>query len=114
MATMLPQGFEQLEPFVDRFAVAGTANRARLRSESGEAERAAFVEAARDLVAPALDLLDQKPLADLDEAERRLLDLALTFAHMALAVEVQGADEARHAQMRDHMRITRSPADALA
>lgn len=114
MANTLPAGFETLEPFVERFAVSGTANRAARRSESSEEERKAFFEAAKDLVAPALDLLDTKPLDQLDDAEQRLMDLALTFAHVALAVEVQGPDEARHAELRQHMRITRSPADAQA
>lgn len=111
--TRLPAGFESLEPFVPRFAVAGTANRAALRGETSAQERAAFHAAARELVGPALDQLDAKPLAELDDAERRLLDLCLSFAHVALAVEVQGADEERHAAMRQHMVITRSPADAL-
>jgi hypothetical protein len=114
MANTLPPGFETLEPFVERFAVSGTANRAARRSDSTEAERNAFFEAAKDLVAPALDYLDTKPLDRFDEREQRLMDLALTFAHVALAVEVQGPDEARHAELRQHMRITRSPADAPA
>jgi hypothetical protein len=112
MANTLPVGFEALEPFVDRFAVSGTANRAARRSEASEEERNAFFQAAKDLVPAALDLLDTKPLDRFDESEQRLMDLALTFAHIALAVEVQGPDEARHAELRQHMRITRSPADA--
>lgn len=114
MSTSLPAGFESLEPFVERFALAGTANRAQLRSDSTPEERAAFHAAAKDLVGPALDLLDKKPVDSLDEAEQRLLNLCLSFAHVALAVEVQGADEERHAAMREYMRITRSPADADA
>lgn len=114
MAQSLPAGFETLEPFVERFAISGTANRAQRRSDSTAEERAAFHAAAKDLVAPALDLLDKKPLASLDEKERRLLDMALTFAHIALAVEVQGPDEERHASLRRYMRITRSPADLAA
>jgi len=111
---MLPAGYESLEPFVARFAVSGTANRARLRSDTTEEERAAFFAAAKDLVAPALDELDRKPLGELDDKERCLLNLALSFAHIALAVEIQGPDEARHASMREYMRITRSPADMAA
>lgn len=114
MAQLLPAGFEALEPFADRFAVAGTAARAQRRTHSAAAERTAFFAAARDLIGPALDQLDAKPLGQLDDAERRLLDMALTFAHVALAVEVHGADEPRHAAMRECMRITRSPADAPA
>jgi hypothetical protein len=113
MATLLPAGFETLEPFVARFAVAGTAERAQLRSDASRDERSAFHAAARDLVAPALDLLDKKPLDQLDEAEQRLLRLALSFSHIALAEEIQGADEERHAELRAYMHITRSPAGAF-
>lgn len=113
MATTLPAGFETLEPFVARFAIAGTANRAQLRADAPAAEREAFYAAAKDLIAPALDLLDQKPLDGLDDSEQRLLNLTLSFGHIALAIEIQGPDEERHAQLRTYMRITRSPADAL-
>jgi hypothetical protein len=81
--------------------------------QTGE-ERTAFHEAARDLIAPALDLLDIKRLDQLDPAEQRLLTLCLSFAHIALAVELQGPDEESHAAMREYMRITRSPADSIA
>ena len=113
MVTSLPAGFEALEPFAERFAIAGTANRAQLRSDTTGEERTAFYEAAKDLVGPALDMLDKKPLDDLDESEQRLLNLCLSFAHISLAVEIQGPDEERHAQMREYMRITHSPADAV-
>ena len=114
MSTQLPAGFESLEPFVKRFALTGTANRAALRGDATPAERQAFYDAAQDLIAPALGLLDTKPLSALDDAEQRLMNLALSFAHIALAVEIQGADEARHAGMRSHMQITRSTADMAA
>ena len=113
MATTLPSGFETLEPFVARFAIAGTANRAQARSDAPRAEREAFHAAAKDLVGPALDLLDTKPVDALAPAEQRLMDLVLAFAHVALAVEVQGPDEEQHAKLRTYMLITRSPADAI-
>lgn len=113
MASRLPAGFEDLEPFAARFAVAGTANRAALRADAPIAERDAFYGAAKDRIGAALDMLDAKPLDQLDAAEQRLLQLCLSFAHVALAIEVQGEDEPRHAEMRRHMRITRSPADEL-
>lgn len=114
MAQSLPAGFEALEPFVARFSVSGTANRAQLRGETSAEERAAFFEAAKDRVPAALDLLDQKPLDQFNEAEQRLMDMALSFTHIALAQEIQGPDEERHASLRTYMRITRSPADAVA
>ena len=114
MAQSLPAGFESLEPFAERFAVAGTANRAQLRSDTSPEERQAFYDAARDLVAPALDVLDGKSLAALDDSEQRLMNMALAFAHIAIAIEIQGPDEAKHAQLREHMKIVRSTADAAA
>lgn len=114
MATILPAGFETLEPFAQRFAVSGTANRAALRSATSPEEREAFYAAARELVAPALDYLDTKALASLDAAEQRLMDLTLSFAHVAIAVEVQGPDEQKHAKLRAHMKIVRSTADRAA
>jgi hypothetical protein len=114
MDTSLPEGFAALERFVARFAVEGTAHRAELRSAAPVEERDAFHQAARDLIGPALDLLDKKPLDALDAGEKRLLALCLSFAHVALAVELQGPDEERHAGMRQYMRITRSPADSVA
>lgn len=112
MTQTLPAGFAALEPFADRFALSGTANRAALRGEASAAEREAYYAAAKDLIEPALDLLDSKPLDALSAEEQRLMDMVLAFAHIALAVEVQGPDEEKHAQLRHFMRITHSPADA--
>ena len=114
MTALLPPGFETLEPFVAQWAVHGTNARAELRGSSRPEQRQAFYDAAKDVVAGALDELDRKPLAELDTAEKRLLDLLLSFAHVALAVEIQGPDEGKHAELRSHMPITFSPADALA
>jgi len=110
-ASLLPSGFEALEPFVAGWAIAGTANRAHRRSDSNEADRLAFYDAARALAPAALELLDRKSLAVFDEREERLMNLMLSLAHVALAVESQGPDEARHTQSRQHMKITQTTAD---
>ena len=113
MSTMeLPAGFAALEPFVATWAIDGANNRARRRLTSTAAERVAFFDAARDLVVPALDYLDRKPLAELDEQEQRLMSLLLSICHVSLAVEIQGDAESQHAQGAQHMRITRATADA--
>lgn len=111
---LLPAGFEALEPFAARWAIDGSAARAQARNDSSEEERVAFFEAAKGLVGPALDLLDAKPLGALDAAEQRLMNLTLSFAHVAMAVEVHGKAEPRHAEFRKLMRITRTPADQPA
>jgi len=112
MSNLLPAGYDVLEPFVAQWAVSGTATRARCRDESTPAQRTAFYEIAKGLVPQALEQLDAKGLAALDDKEQRLLDLLCSFAHVTLAVEMLGDAEPRHAQFRKEMRITRSPADA--
>jgi hypothetical protein len=111
MNGLLPPGFETLERFASRWAGGSAADRARLRAAGAEDERDAFHAACAPLLEPGLARLDEKPLAALDEQERRLLRLFLTFAHVSLAVEVQGPDEDRHSPLRESMRITRSTAD---
>lgn len=114
MVGTLPAGFEALEPFVERFALATTAERAERRTDSTPAEREAFYQAGKDLIAPALDYLDSRPLDALTPQEQTLMNLALAYAHVVLAVEIQGPDEPRHAELRKTMRIVRSPSDAVA
>jgi hypothetical protein len=107
----LPAGFEQLEPFVAQWAVQGTATRAQLRGSSTEADRAAFYDAAHDILPKALAYLDAKPLKDFDEKETALMNLILSLGHVALSIEIQGSEDAHHRKVRTHMRITRSAAD---
>lgn len=114
MSRLLPEGFAALEPFAARWDVASMNARALARGDSTAEERQAFYDSAKDLIGPALDLLDAKPLDRLDEAEQRLLRVVLSFAHVALAVEIQGPDEAKHTELRSHMPITCNPADQLA
>lgn len=111
MNQLLPSGFAPLNPYVTQWAVHGSAARAARRGTSTPEERQAFYNAAKDLLAPALELLDAKPLAAFDAAENRLMDMMLSLAHVALAVEALGDDEPRHATMRQHMKITKTPAD---
>lgn len=111
MSNSLPAGFEALEPFAARFCIASTAGRAARRGDSTPEERQAFYDAANTLVGPALDELDNLPLSQLDEQKKRLLNIMLSFVHVALSVEIQGPDETRHAQLRKYMKLTRSPAD---
>ncbi len=109
--SLLPPGFEALEPFVEPWAVAGTANRAHRRLVSRETDRVAFFTAAKHLLAEALTYLDTKPLEQFDEKEQRLMNLMLSLCHVSLAVEMQRDDEEKHARARRHMKITRSAAD---
>jgi hypothetical protein len=87
------------------------AGRAHCRDTADEASRVAFYNAANELVPKALAYLDEKPLEQFDESEKRLMKLVLSFAHVAMAVELQREEEPRHARYRPYMRITRAPAD---
>ena len=106
----LPEGFAALEPYVAKWAVSGTVARAARRGDSTAEEREAFYAAGKDLLDQALAYLDTKPLGSFTAADNRLMDMMLSLAHVALAVEGLGDDEPRHATMRQYMHITRSPA----
>jgi hypothetical protein len=108
----LPEGFRALEPFVARWAIDKSADRAAMRGDAPEGERKAFYAAMVGQIEPALDYLDTKPIAALDGPDSRLMALALSFAHVALAEEMHRDGEPAHARMRPFMRITRAPADA--
>ena len=64
-------------------------------------------------VPAGLDYLDQFDVDSLDAPEQRLMDLLLTFAHVSLAVEAQGPDEAYHALSHAHFVITKGAEDRL-
>jgi hypothetical protein len=110
-APRLPAGFAALEPFVDDWAISGAANRMAKRLSSSDEDRTAFFDAAKELVAPALAELDRTPLGQFDDKEKRLMDLMLCFAHVAMAVEIQGDDEPKHARDAQHMKIITAPSD---
>lgn len=107
----LPAGFESLERFVDSWAIEGANNRLRRRLGSEHGERQEFFNAIKDLAPAALDLLDKKPLDQLDDDERRLMSLMLSSVHVSLAVEIQRDHEPFHASLARFITITRSPAD---
>jgi len=107
----LPPGFEPLQDYVQKWAVEGAAERLQRRLQSTGPERLAFYNDISSLFPDAIALLDQTPPQVYDPQQQRLMNLLLSFAHVALAVEVQGEDEDRQAQARQHMKITRASAD---
>lgn len=109
--TRLPEGFAALEPFVERWAISGAAQRMQRRLDSEPQEREALFAKGAPLVPAALELLDSKSLAALNDAEQRLMNLVLSLAHVAQAVEIQGDDEAFHARGARHVTITRASSD---
>lgn len=110
----LPDGYEVLEPFVDFWAIHGTAARDAKRTESSEAQRKALYQIAKDHVPRALAELDKTPLGQLDEKQTNLMNLLLAFAHVVNAVELLDKGEAKHAKFRAAMPFIRSTADLPA
>lgn len=111
MTTSLPAGFEALQPFVERWALATAHERATMRGAATAEERASFYAAASERLDEALAYLDGKPLAAFDDAENCLMRLMLSLAHVAMTEEVLGDQEPEHARYRSFMRIVRTPAD---
>lgn len=111
MSSLLPTEFAALEPFVENWAISGAANRMKRRLNSTEQERVSFFNAAKELVKPALAYLDQKPLDQFNDQEKRLMNLMLSFCHVLMAVEILGSDEPRHAAFARLMTITRATSD---
>lgn len=109
--TSLPAGYEALEPFVERWALATAAERATMRGEAPAQERAAFYAASSERLDEALAYLDGKELARFDAADQRLMRLMLSLAHVAMSEEVLLDQEPEHARYRAFMRIVRAPAD---
>ncbi|MCV7150193.1 hypothetical protein [Mycolicibacterium pyrenivorans] len=109
---LLPPGFETLEPFVDRWVCESADDRLKRRLGSTDAERVEFFDAAKDRLQDGLTYLDKKPFTEYDDDETRLMKLFLSFAHIALAVEVQGDAEPKHAVGARFMTITQAPSAA--
>ncbi|MCJ2179557.1 hypothetical protein [Novosphingobium album (ex Hu et al. 2023)] len=110
--TLLPESFAALEPYVAGWARNGSAARAGRRGNSTAEEREAFYAAVAGELPRALDYLDAKGFAALDDADQRLMNMMLCLGHVALAVEQQNDAEPRHARDRAHMHITHTPAGA--
>lgn len=111
-AIILPERFAHLQPFVEHWALPGLDARSLARGAATFEDLTAFHDAMVDEVEPMLDLLDRQPLDQLDRAESALLNMALAFVHVALAVEMQTDAEAIHTGWRAAMPITHFPPEA--
>lgn len=106
---LLPQGFEQLEPFARKWAIGSVVRRAEMRGSADAKDRRAFHAAASPLLESALAWLDARPLDQFDAADNRLMHMMLSLAHVSIGEEVQRDDEERHAGLRKRMPITHAP-----
>lgn len=111
MNALLPDGFAGLESFVPEFVATTAFARNAVRGLAPLERRSAFHAAFAPRLTDALDRLNQTPLTDHDQQERNLMLMALTYAHIAQSIEVQGPDEAKHTLARQRIPIVRATAD---
>ena len=87
MSSPLPDGFEDLAPFLD-WAKPTELLRNQRRWSATMEESQRFYDVMQIQCADALTYLDQFPLAALDEKQRRLLYLCLSLAEVSVTVEM--------------------------
>jgi len=106
----LPEGFEELEPFVAYWAGDGTAQRMAARCEASMDDIQAFYDAMIARGEDAMQLVDQHPLHDLPPDIATLAKLLLALAQASIAVELHGQPRAPDVPYPNSMRMVRSTA----
>jgi len=84
---MLPEGFQDFEPFVSHWALATERERNQQRLSSSMAEIQALYDALLPRMDEIIGYLNQFRLNEMPEDARRLFHLALSLAEVAPAVE---------------------------
>ena len=104
----LPAGFEDLEPFVSYWAVAGQNERRYQRCDTTIAEIKRFYDAMYPRADAAMTYLDAFPLRDMPGPEARLMRLVLSLAQASMSIEIQGGARVPNAPWPDTVRILTS------
>jgi len=89
----LPNGFDDLEPLAERWALPTEAERHAKRLASTIAELRAFYDAIFKRIDDVLAYLSEFQLESLTPGGQRLLHLAFSLAEIAPAVELYGQPE---------------------
>lgn len=95
-STQLPANFTDLEVYADRWCLATQQERHHKRVTSDMADLEQFYDAMLPRMDAIAEYLNQFPLEELKDDARNLLDLALSFIEVSLAVELfKEPDESR-------------------
>ncbi len=101
----LPAGFEDLEPFVSYWAVAGQNERRFQRCDTTIAEIKRFYDAMYPRADAAMAYLEKFPLRDMPGPEARLMRMVLSLAQASMSIEIQGGARVPNAPWPDTVRI---------
>jgi len=107
MTKHLPEGFSELEGFVDCWAGSDTSARVAAREDSSMEEIIKFYNAMLARADDAAALINRYPIHDLPEDVGTLCRLMLGLAHAASAVETLGTPRVTTAPYPTGVRITR-------
>lgn len=89
----LPAGFDDLDRFVDKWALPNERLRNHERLQSSMEEIRTFYDAMASRMDAAVEHLNQFSVDDMPEDSRRLFQLALSFMEVSHAVEVWGTPD---------------------
>ncbi|TNE41686.1 MAG: hypothetical protein EP321_03015 [Sphingomonadales bacterium] len=95
MSSPLPDGFADLEPWID-WAQPTEYLRNRKRWSATMEQSQTFYDIMQQRCADALSYLDQFPLTALDEQQTRLLHLCLALAEVSVTVEMYGEPQPKY------------------
>ncbi|MBB4631608.1 hypothetical protein [Sphingosinicella soli] len=107
---MLPQGFEELEPFQAYWGAPDTQTRRERREAATMDEIMAFYDVVLPLAPAAMKHLEDVSLDAMPPAEARLFELVLALAHVSMAVELHGAPRAPHTPYPHGVKLMNGPA----
>ncbi|HDS1695132.1 hypothetical protein HWD96_26295 [Pseudomonas putida] len=103
--TRLPDGFEELEPFLDHWDKPTSHERWIKRAAMPYPDILKFYEAMLPRADAATQYLDQFPLDEMPAPAERLFRLLLAMTHAAVAVEIHQAPSIRHARSQHALEI---------
>lgn len=106
----LPQGFEDLAPFVGYWAGETTQERIHARSMASMEEIRAFYDVMTERAEAAFNHVEQFPLHELPEDAAVLYRLVLALGQAHVAVEIHGQPRAPGTPYPNGIRIQRGPA----
>jgi hypothetical protein len=86
-ANLLPKGFERLEPFASKWAVADEFERLQQRERSSEAELRDFYSAMETEIGRVMEYLQQFTVENMSAETANLYRLALAFMEVGFLLE---------------------------